>query len=275
MQTIAETLAENLKTVELDCNHPLKTCEICNEFIEKDIEILGSLRRVPIMCSCKKKKLEEKAIQEEINEREIRLKQLFRNSLMDNKFKECTFDKWDHQLGSEKIYKITSKYSNSFKEMKKNNVGLLIYGEPGNGKTYATCCIANQLIPLGITCICVSINSLLERIKETYSKYGNEGEIEVLRGLRNADLLILDDLGTEQITEWSRSRVYNIIDARYRNGLPLIISTNVGINKIQEIYSKRTYDRILEMCTPVKNESSSIRTVKSKDKTNIIKALLE
>lgn len=275
MNSIVETLMTNLKSKESDFNKAIEICVICKKPVEKDVELFGYARRVPVMCDCKKKKLEDERIQNVRNEKEMRLNQLFKNSLMDSKFKQCTFDNWDHNLGSEKIYKITKNYTNSFSEMKKNNVGLLLHGTPGNGKTYATCCVANELIEKGVTCICVSINSLLERIKETYNKYGNQGEIDVLRGLTNADLVIIDDLGTEQATEWSKTRVYNIIDSRYRNGLPLIISTNITMEKIKEIYSERTYDRILEMCTPVKNDKKSIRAEKGREKTKIIKSLLD
>ena len=272
-ELLAKTIEKNLQN-GLDYDTPIKTCEKCGDPIQKDIVILNVLRRVPIVCSCRKKELEKKAIEDENKEKQIRLNSIFKNSLMDEKFKRCTFETWDHSRGSEKVFKICSKYAENFKSAKEDNLGLMLYGEPGNGKTHAVSCIANYLMLRGIPTICVSINKMLERIKETYSSYGKEGEETVLKSLSNADLLIIDDLGTEQKNEWSSAKIYNIMDSRYRNGLPTIITTNINLKDLKDMYQKRTYDRLMEMCTPVMNDGKSIRVEKSKEKTELLKKLI-
>ena len=90
----------------LDYDTTIKVCEKCGDPIQKDIVILNVLRRVPIVCSCRKKELEEKAIEDENKEKQIRLNSIFKNSLMDEKFKQCTFENWNHDIGSEKIFNI-------------------------------------------------------------------------------------------------------------------------------------------------------------------------
>lgn len=267
-------MEKNLESKELDCRQPLEICPNCGEALQKDIEILNKIRRVPIVCSCRKKELEQKAIEDENKEKQIRLNSIFKNSLMDEKFKQCTFENWNHDIGSEKIFNICSKYASNFTKAKEDNLGLMLYGEPGNGKTHAVSCIANYLMLRGIPTICVSINKMLERIKETYSSYGKEGEETVLKSLSNADLLIIDDLGTEQKNEWSAAKIYNIMDRRYRNGLPTIITTNINLKDLENMYQKRTYDRLMEMCTPVMNDGKSIRVEKSKEKTELLKKLI-
>lgn len=267
-------MEQNLESKELDCRQPLETCPNCGEALQKDIEILNKIRRVPIVCSCKKAELEKKAIEDENKEKQLRLDTIFKNSLMDEKFKRCTFETWDHSRGSEKVFNICIGYAKNFKSAKEDNLGLMLYGEPGNGKTHAVSCIANYLMLRGIPTICVSINKMLERIKETYSSYGKEGEETVLKSLSNADLLIIDDLGTEQKNEWSSAKIYNIMDSRYRNGLPTIITTNINLKDLKDMYQKRTYDRLMEMCTPVMNDGKSIRVEKSKEKTELLKKLI-
>lgn len=258
--------------MESDCN--LRTCNKCGHAIEKNIDLLGVIRRVPIVCECKKKELQEKELKQLNTEKQIRLGQIINNSLMDKEFMKKTFENWDHKLGSEKIFKITKNYADNFKKMKTEKVGLIIYGDPGNGKTYSTAAIANELIKKFIPVTCVSVNSLLERIKLNYNTWGNEGEDAILKALDNAELLIIDDLGTEQPTEWSISKIYNIIDSRYRKGLPFIITTNVELDKLKARYHNRTYDRILEMCVPVLNDAKSIRADKAKHKTEVLKSIL-
>ncbi|MBA4509160.1 ATP-binding protein [Clostridium sporogenes] len=254
--------------------YKIKTCDNCGEPVEKIINLLGKERIVPIMCSCKKQKYEVKRIEEENKEKQLRVKSIIKNSLIDEKFKNSRFDNWDLSKGTKKMYNIGLKYVAKFSEMKKESVGLLIYGDPGNGKTHTTACIANSLIDKMIPVICVNIDGLLNRIKETYNTWGKEGEETILKSLSNADLLIIDDLGTEQDTDWAKSKIYNILDSRYRNGLPLIITTNLPLRELENRYEKRTYDRILEMCTPVFNDGKSIRVEKAKEKTQILKELL-
>lgn len=251
------------------------TCSKCGEPIQKKIKLLGAERIVPVACKCKRKELENRKIKDENNEKQERLKRLFDNSLMDKKFKTETFEKWDHKKGNEKMYNIGLKYCNNFNAAKKQGIGFLIYGPPGNGKTFLSNCIANYLLNKGIPTICVSINALLERIQKTYNSWGKEGERDILNTLAYADLLIIDDLGTEQGTDWSMTKIYNIIDSRYRNGLPLIISTNKTIDELKDMYHTRTTDRLFEMCTPLKNTGESIRKEKAREKTQLIKKILE
>jgi len=257
---------------ELDSN--IEHCEVCGQPIQKIINILGTQKKVKVICLCREKELKELNEKAEQQDRQMRLDRVMKNSLMDDTFKKKTFEVWDRKKGNEKIYHIAKKYSDNFQKMKAENVGLLFHGNPGNGKTYAAVAIANDLLNRSVPVVCVSINSLLNRIKETYNKWGQEGEDTILKNLANADLVIIDDLGTEFKGEWSVSRVYNIIDSRYRNGLPLIITTNFTMQDLKMRYGDRTHDRILEMCTPVHNDKASLRSEKQQEKSKLLRELL-
>ncbi len=233
------------------------------------------------MCQCDRAEAAEVKRCEEAKADQIRLESIMKNSLMDATFYERTFQNWDFSKGDKKMYNFGIQYAEKFREIKTNGIGLLINGEPGNGKTFLSCCIANKLLESYTPVICVSVIGLLSRIKETYSRYGDEAETDIINSLGRADLLILDDLGTENNTDWSRSMIYNIIDSRYRSKLPIIITTNLQVdisrpgNILSDLYGKRTEDRILEMCTPFKHTGKSIRVDEAKKKTKILKELLE
>ncbi len=269
-----KVLTGNLQTKESVFSNQLGSCPECGEIIEKDIVIVNKKMRVKVLCSCAKEKKVRKEQREEAMQKQIRLNQMFTNSLMDKQFLNSTFNNWDKSKGNQKIFNITSKYAQGWRKMKSENIGLLLYGNAGNGKTYATCCIANYLMSREVPVIACGINAILQRIQSTYNSYGKEGESNIIRSFTNADLLIIDDLGVEQSTEWAITRIYNIIDSRYRNNLPTVITTNLELVDIEKKYGKRTYDRLLEMCTPVLNEGKSIRREKGKEKTNVLKELL-
>lgn len=275
----------NLKNKELDLNSKsdgIRICEICGEPQGKEIILLGKVHIVPVMCKCKKEESEKNRIRADATEKQTRLQQVFNNSLMTKEFKEFTFENWDHEIGNKQMFSLAMKYTNNFKKMKKENLGLLIYGEPGNGKTFLSGCISNKLLSQMIPVVCVSSIGLLDRIKRNFNKWGDSGTEQILNCLDNADLVIIDDLGTENDTAWSRSIIYQVIDSRYRKKKPLIITTNLAMENLKRRYDKdcekgeeRTYSRLIEMCTPIRNTMTSIRLKKSADKTEMLKKLLK
>lgn len=257
-----------------------EVCPKCGKHIFKKVTILEKERIVKVMCECESAAWNEKQRQEKAQEKQMELKRLLSNSLMDKKFMDSTFENWDFNKGSKQMYELGKRYAANFKKCKSEGLGLLIYGQPGNGKTYMVSAIANELLKQFIPVVCVSISSLLSRIQQTYNKWGKEAESDIIRGLCNADLLIIDDLGTEKASDWSKSMIYNIVDSRYRSNLPLVITSNLDINPserhgvLEEYYYERTENRILEMCTPVLNKSKSIRIEEAKKKTELLKEIL-
>lgn len=235
--------------------------------------------KLPIACRCRKEKLEaenERIRQQELNNR---LKTLKKNSLMDERFRDCTFDNWAVEDSNKKLYNLGVRYCEKWDDIKKENIGLILYGKPGTGKTFLSFCIANYLLNRYVPVIAISSIGILSRIKETYNSYGTEGEAEIIRTIQNADLLVLDDLGAENNTEWAKEKLYEIIDFRYRNEKPIIITTNLSMEALQSKLTgndgiSRTYDRIIEMCQPVEVKGDSKRIKKASDKTQILKNLL-
>lgn len=262
------------------CNIPL--CPVCGEPTRIKKYMVNKEWTMPVMCKCRRDELMKIEERQNAQEKQIRLQQIFRNSLMTKEFKEMSFERWDHRLGNEKMYELGMKCVKNFKEMIDKNIGLLIYGNPGNGKTYVSGCIANALLETNVPVVCVSAIGILDRIKQSFSSYGDEGVQNILNCLDNADLLIIDDLGTENNTSWSRATIYQIIDSRYRKKKPLIVTSNLNMEQLKKRYDVdaegargRTYDRLVnEMCTPIENNWGSIRLIKGREKTKVVGEIL-
>lgn len=265
---------------ESDLAYDIPTCPICGENKRLMVDMCDKKWLMPRMCKCRREEIEKRDRVDKVREKQIRLQQIFTNSLMTKEFRSLSFSSWDHNIGSEFLYGIGHKYVKNFKSIKEKNIGLLIYGAPGSGKTFLSGCIANALIEDYTPVICISAIGILERIKSSFTNYGDNGVSDILNSLSNADLLILDDLGTENNTSWSRATMYQIIDARYRSKKPLIVTTNLSLKELQGRYDDegamgRTYDRLVnEMCTPIESKWHSIRREKGREKANILREII-
>lgn len=265
---------------ELNSNEfELKICPKCGGRKEVFIEIFGAKRKVSCLCPCEAKERDRLAEIEKQKQQMHRLENLKKYSLMGKQFKNCIFENFKIDSKNKGMYRLGKNYCAKWPDMKEKNTGLLLYGPPGTGKTFLAFCIANELLNSMVPVIAISSIGLLSRIKETYNTWGNEGETEIINNLKNASLLVLDDLGAENSTAWSKEKIYEIIDSRYRDGKPCIITTNLTREGLKKRLTgddgiSRTYDRIVEMCCPIEVEGKSRRAEAARGKEETIRKLL-
>lgn len=139
--------------------------------------------------------------------------------------------------------------------------GLFIAGSYGTGKTHLAAAIANQLLDGGTACICMTMIDMLERIRRTYQAAGSEAdEAMILNQYEQVPLLIIDDIGSEQPTEWAVSKIFAIINARYEGYMPTIITTNYSGEELvrrmtpeggDDRNARKTLDRLKETCVGI------------------------
>lgn len=253
----------------------LLVCGICGKAREVRAFVCDKERVFKCMCDCDKEK--ERQEQERIqHEKEVEaIKQLKKNSLMDEKFTSCTFDTFNVTKENETQLRIAKRYAEKFDELFAKNQGLLFYGNVGTGKTTLACCIGNELMDHMTSVFATSLVKILSQIMTNKSRSSEE---DVIRKMNSARLLILDDLGAERSTDFALETVYNIIDSRYRSGKPMIITTNLMLNDMQSTHDvrlQRIYDRVLEVCYPVPFMFRSYRLKEASGRFSEMKSLLE
>ncbi len=158
-------------------------------------------------------------------------------------------------------------FVDNFEKLAAENMGLMFLGNVGTGKTFAACCIANALIEKGYSAWVVTASDLIRAAgcfstsEETFFK------------LRDVDLLIVDDIGTQSNSERNLGLLFEVIDKRYKAGKPLVITTNLTAENLRNAPNtglKRIYDRLIEMCSctisPVVLTGKSLRGDIGKEK---------
>ena len=184
-------------------------------------------------------------------------------SRLPSKLLNCNFEDFDLSLYPEtvctersgKVYREVAKSAlQAAKTFAEQNVkhaggkGLFIYGNVGSGKTYLCSAIANYLLENGKGVLFIVVPDLLDEIRASYSGDSELSEIQVLRQATNAYVLILDDLGAHNYTEWAKNKIYSIINNRLNNNRPTIINSNLNLGQIERYLGERTTSRIVELC---------------------------
>lgn len=163
------------------------------------------------------------------------------------------FDKFDLSLFSNKK-SVDNKYSDKanmenivqyiteiyLPNFGKTDTNLLFYGNSGTGKTFMSCCIAKALLDVGFFIVYKTSDELIRALRDI--KFNNNYELEDL--LVNCDLLIIDDLGAEQITDFATTELYNLINKKILLNKKMLISTNLNLVGLVKMYSERISSRL-------------------------------
>lgn len=239
----------------------MEKCPVCGEETKRSVQVVGLDMEVNVACKCRRAEMEDQRKRDEAIQHKQRTDELRRRCFGGSALARCTFAQDDMKLP--KISEAMHRYVDHFNRMAEENIGILLHGPVGSGKTFYAACIANALIEQGRAAIMTNFATVVNEMQESFS-----GRQDYLDRLAWVPLLILDDLGIERETSYMQEQVYNIIDARYRTQKPLIVTTNIPLDEItkpKDIAYERTFDRVLEMCHPIKIDLPSRRRAKVKD----------
>lgn len=132
---------------------------------------------------------------------------------------------------------------------------LLFYGTPGSGKTFLSYCIAKELLDRGFLVVYKTSDELIRCLRDI--KFNNNYYLEKL--LLDCDLLIIDDLGSEQLNDFVATELFNLINRKLLKKKRMIISTNLTLSGIAKHYSERISSRLLGNFRLYKFYSDDIR----------------
>ncbi len=230
-------------------------CGICGERKENRYRFLGSERIVSCLCKCDQAILKVKKEEEAKREFALHVQSLKTIGLTERRFYEWRFEN-DNGLNSK--LDLARKYVKDWNEMQEKNIGYVVMGPIGSGKSFFAGCIANALIEQGISVMMTNFSRILNELTKPYADKN-----QIISNLVSYPLLIVDDLGIERNSEFALEMIYNIIDRRYCTRKPLIVTTNLSYQDMTrvdlDIEHQRIYSRLMEMCLPVIYKGSDQR----------------
>ena len=192
---------------------------------------------------------------EERQRRMERIKRRKAQGLQDRYLYDYTFS---NDNGQNPLMDKAHAYVENWKEAYKSNIGLLLFGDVGTGKSFFAGCIANALLDQDVPVLMTNFPTILNRLTGMFS----EDRSEFIASFDEYDLLIIDDLGVERSTEYAMEQMFFVIDSRYRSRRPMIITTNLNLSELKnppDLAHARIYDRILERCAPILFDGKNFR----------------
>lgn len=222
-------------------------CPLCGGlgFVREDVPIdhphFGKL----FPCRCKLADLERQ-----------RLERLRSLSNMDH-LARMTFNSFvadGYGLTPEKSTNLHRAFEEAWRYAEKPEGWLVLFGGYGCGKTHLAAAIANHVIARGHGVLFVVVPDLLDHLRATFAPNSPVSYDQRFEEVRNAPILILDDLGTQSSTAWAEEKLFQILNYRYTARLPTVVTSNHNLEEIDLRLRSRLVDpalaRILTILAP-------------------------
>ena len=247
-------------------------CGKCKTPKQCRVTVCGEERVVSCTCKFREQAYKAEKAADEERQKQIHIAALKTAGLMNAAVRAQDFAHDDGRASD--VMSKAKKYVANWGIVERDNVGMLLWGNTGTGKTFLAACIANALIDQGVSVMMTSFPRILAAVQGLRP----DERAGYLDDLNRYRLLVIDDLGAERQSEYALEIVYNVIDGRYKAQKPLIVTTNIPLGEMQKAPNmdyQRIYDRVLAMCVPIKIDGESRRKGIAAEKMKTVKEIFE
>jgi DNA replication protein DnaC len=210
-------------------------CPICHGvgYLRRDLPIDHPDFGKIVPCSCRKEEITQSA-----------RTRLFKMSSLEA-LKGLRFENFEKRgrvgLGKLQADSLEHAFNQAMNFAEKRQGWLLLVGRYGSGKTHLAAAIANFTIEAGVTTLFLTLPDLLDWLRYAYSGVDMSFE-ERFEEIREIPLLILDDFGTQNATPWAQEKIFQIMNHRYINQLPTVVTSNLMLNDFEGRIRSRLQD---------------------------------
>jgi DNA replication protein DnaC len=162
-----------------------------------------------------------------------------------NELRHLTFENFQPRgrigLGVTQANSLEQAYNQARQFAQALNGWLLLQGPFGCGKTHLAAAVANFAVEMGVSTLFITVPDLLDSLRFGYSDVDATFE-QRFEEIRQAPLLVFDDFGTQNATPWAQEKLFQIMNYRYINRLPLVVTTNLSLGEIEGRIRSRLQD---------------------------------
>ncbi len=154
---------------------------------------------------------------------------------------------------SPKLHDEIAKYLKNWKTMKQHGYGFYFWGNVGAGKTHTAIVLANELMEREmVEVLFLNIPETITRIKNTFDSEIKSEDSRLFDRMKEMEMLILDDIGVEKYSDWLSDQMYQIIDHRWKNRKPMVLTSNLSLEDLSKKYKPQVASRIRGCCKAIR-----------------------
>ncbi|MBI5328341.1 MAG: ATP-binding protein [Deltaproteobacteria bacterium] len=177
----------------------------------------------------------------------VKLESVMQSAQVKKRFRTVSFDSYVASTQQQKeTLQIVKDFATNFNEAMEIGKWLLFAGNVGTGKGHLAISILREVIKQKHTARYEKVRPLLRRIKDSWSKGVKESESDIINKLVGVDLLVLDEIGVQFGTKTEQDVLYEILDGRHEEQKPVVATTNLSYEEMQDILGVRIMDRFLD-----------------------------
>ncbi|ANC82980.1 ATP-binding protein [Pseudomonas plecoglossicida] len=170
------------------------------------------------------------------------------------RFRAATLDNYrvgSHPEGQGTALSECRKYVDEFEANWDAGRSMMLLGSVGTGKSHLACAIAQQVIrSYGASARYTMAIEIIRDIKMTFDKKSEQTERDVYASLLKPDLLVIDEVGVQHGSDFERQVLFEVIDSRYRQLMPTIVISNLGLAGLRKCLGDRAVDRLTDAGGP-------------------------
>jgi len=194
---------------------------------------------------------------EPLRKKYAKLKKIFSSSKIPRRYEHVDLQNYPNKKQNKSVFDALQKYAQDGEINGKNS--LFIHGRVGIGKTGVSTAILRERMKKMVPGLFIESNELMGRIRASFNQSSEYTEDEIIDAIKTVEFLVFDDLGTEKVSDWVKSKLFEIINARYNNLLPTVITSNLTMEQVARQYGDRLTDRLREMSVIFELKGDNLR----------------
>lgn len=226
------------------------SCPDHGEFESRALVLMGRMMGWSKCPECNRLEGEAEAEKKRVSdeqERQRRLEGRLNQAGIPLRFRSRSFDNFEAGTKEQSdCFNVAEAFAELFKDRYAEGTTAVFSGKPGTGKSHLAIAVCMSVMAQGYTAMYLNALDAIRLVRATWRRDGGRSEAEVMNDLASVDLLVLDEVGAQYGTEGEQVILFDIINRRYQDQMPMILLTNQGKDGFKQYLGDRAFDRLRE-----------------------------